>query len=77
MSVELILGAIGLILGPYAGIRVGMNGTKEAVRRIESEQRDGFQRIEGKMDGIAVEVSHIRERTSVLETRMGAEERRP
>lgn len=77
MTTELILGAIGLILGPYAGIRVGLNGTKEAVRRIESEQRDGFQRIEGKVDKVGEEVSHIKERTSLLEHRVTVEERRP
>ena len=63
MTPEILVGAVALILGPtggvYIGIRAGLNGTREAVRRIES-----------KVDCITVEVPTLRERVSLLEQRM-------
>lgn len=81
MTPETILGVVALILGPtggvYVGIRAGLNGTREAVRRIEKDNAAGMQRIEVKVDHILDELPRVRERVSVLEQRVNAEEKRP
>lgn len=40
------------------------------------DTREAVKRIEGKVDTLAEALPGVRERVSVLETRMGAEERR-
>lgn len=80
MTPEIIIGVVALILGPtggvYVGIRAGLNGTRESVRRIEMDTKVRLSRIEEKVDDIASELPSVRERVSLLEHRMGAEERR-
>lgn len=56
LSVQVVVGAVALILGPYAGIRVGLNGTRETVKRIE-----------GKVDQLTTDLPAVRERVSVIE----------